>query len=197
MRRAEAHVPACIARRLPTPCAACACTRQGTRGTDWHGSWHAAAGTKREPQEERIALPDPCSPREARPDPPSSRTPSLSLHRPRRQESPRGRGAPLSRRPRLEGAAPARLLAARRDRDLPPTRAVRGRSRTSALLLGASAAPASSACARLGHKRGSGQRPAKSRDFSYENVLIFIGHCSCDCWPNSWPLSCSRFLHAR
>ena len=46
MRRAPAHALACVARRLPTPCAACACTIQGTRGTDWPGSWHAAAGYK-------------------------------------------------------------------------------------------------------------------------------------------------------
>ena len=142
--------------------------------------------TKREPQEERIAPPDTFSPREARPDTPSSWTPSLGVHRPRRQDIPRGRGAPSSRRPRLEGASPLPLLAARPARALPPTRVVRRRYRASALVHGASAAPASSACARLGHERGSGQRPAKSRDFSYEN---FIGHCSCDCWPNSWPLS--------
>ena len=37
--------------------------------------------TKREPQEERIAPPDTFSPREARPDTPSSRTPSLGVHR--------------------------------------------------------------------------------------------------------------------
>ena len=46
--------------------------------------------TKREPQEERIAPPDTCSPREARPDTPSSRTPSLGVHRPRRRDIPRG-----------------------------------------------------------------------------------------------------------
>ena len=142
--------------------------------------------TQREPQEERIAPPDTFSPREARPDTPSSWTPSLGVHRPRRRDIPRGRGAPSSRRPRLEGASPLPLLAARPARALPPTRVVRRRYRASALVHGASAAPASSTCARLGHERGSGQRPAKSRAFSYEN---FNGHCSCDCWPHNWPLS--------
>ena len=90
--------------------------------------------TKREPQEERIAPPDTCSPREARPDTPLSWTPSLGVHRPRRQDIPRGRGAPSSRRPRLEGASPLPLLAARPARALPPTRVVRRRYRTSANL---------------------------------------------------------------
>ena len=93
----------------------------------------------------------------------------LGVHRPRRQDIPRGRGAPSSRRLRLEEASPLPLLAARPARALPPTRVVRRRYRASALVHGASAAPASSACARLGHERGSGQRPAKSRDFSCEN----------------------------
>ena len=151
LRPAAAYGTARIARALPSPCAACARTRQSTSGTAKHTLKHAAGGTFRTSQEEQLAPPDPWSQAQPCRSAPSSRSSRLGVIRAARAESSSGGGARCGGRARLETALPQPLLESCRAWPLPATladRAPRRGSRVSAPLSGApfTSASGSRAC---------------------------------------------------
>ena len=148
LRPAAAYGTARIARALPSPCAACARTRQSTSGTAEHTLKHVAGGTFRTSQEEQLAPPDSQSQAQPCRSAPSSRSPRLGVIRAARAESSSGGGARCGGgRAQLETAPPQPLLESCRAWPLPATLADRGGSSASAPLSGAPFSPQPAAAA--------------------------------------------------